>query len=530
MSQKFNPLSGQFDTVLDKASEISYDDSGAAITADNVQDAVDALDAVITALPDPIYYAGTWNATTNTPTLDNADVGAEGRLYRVTVAGTVDFGAGNISFDIGDSVVNNGAIWEKWDHSDQVLSVNSQTGAVVLDSDDISEGITNIYFTDERAQDAAGALATSSSKVSLTYNDGSGTLTPDIVANSLLNADINSAAAIAHSKMAALTASRAMVTDGSGVASVSATTSAEIGHVSGVTSAIQTQLDGKVDESVLSAKGSLISATAASTPVNVAVGTNGLFLKADSAQASGLVWAPASALVLSVSAKTANYTAVPTDDVILCSGTSFTVTLYAASGNSGRTITVKKTDISTSNVFTIDGNGSETIDGALTTTVDTQYEEVTLVCDGSNWHVLSRTIPGKWVAYTPTITGAGTPTGVNFRSRRVGGSLEVEGYFIAGTVTANPATITLGVDGVNSAASTLNSITANQNFGTWNSNVFGQAAASPIVAAGGTTTVGFGIANAAIGNAITIQNGNAIWANTNALSVKFSVPIQGWNS
>jgi len=60
------------------------------------------------------------------------------------------------------------------------------------------------------------------------------------------NADIKAAAAIAHSKMAALTASRAMVTDGSGFSSASSVTSTELGYVSGVTSAIQTQLAARV--------------------------------------------------------------------------------------------------------------------------------------------------------------------------------------------------------------------------------------------------------------------------------------------
>jgi hypothetical protein len=58
----------------------------------------------------------------------------------------------------------------------------------------------------------------------------------------IVDADVNANAAIAHSKMAALTASKAMVTDGSGVASASAVTATELGYVSGVTSAIQTQI------------------------------------------------------------------------------------------------------------------------------------------------------------------------------------------------------------------------------------------------------------------------------------------------
>ena len=43
-----------------------------------------------------------------------------------------------------------------------------------------------------------------------------------------------------------LTASRALVTDGSGIPSVATTTATEIGYVNGVTSAIQTQLDARV--------------------------------------------------------------------------------------------------------------------------------------------------------------------------------------------------------------------------------------------------------------------------------------------
>ena len=61
----------------------------------------------------------------------------------------------------------------------------------------------------------------------------------------LVNANIDAAAAIAYSKLAALTASRALVSDGSGVVSVATTTATEIGYVNGVTSAIQTQLNAK---------------------------------------------------------------------------------------------------------------------------------------------------------------------------------------------------------------------------------------------------------------------------------------------
>lgn len=62
----------------------------------------------------------------------------------------------------------------------------------------------------------------------------------------LLNANIDPAAAIALTKLAALTASRAVVSDVSGFMVSATTTATEIGYVNGVTSAIQTQLDSKL--------------------------------------------------------------------------------------------------------------------------------------------------------------------------------------------------------------------------------------------------------------------------------------------
>ena len=67
----------------------------------------------------------------------------------------------------------------------------------------------------------------------------------DNTITNIVNADIKSTAAIAFSKMADLTASRALVSDANGDVSISAVTSTEIGYLDGVTSAIQTQIDDK---------------------------------------------------------------------------------------------------------------------------------------------------------------------------------------------------------------------------------------------------------------------------------------------
>lgn len=92
---------------------------------------------------------------------------------------------------------------------------------------------------------------------------------------------------------------------------------------------------------------------------------------------------------LEVVSKTAAYTVGVGDDVILGSaGSAFTVSLPTASGIRGRVYTIKKTD-SSANAVTIDGAGSETIDGALTVALSTQYAFRIIVSDGTNWHVIS---------------------------------------------------------------------------------------------------------------------------------------------
>ena len=150
-----------------------------------LQGDIDSLEAQIAALPDPIYYSGTWDASTNTPTLSNSDTGVQGALYYVTVAGTVDFGAGSISFEIGDKVVNNGTTWDKWDQTDQVISVFGRQGAVIAQSGDyntsqVTEN-TNLYFTDERAQDAVGTILVDSTSIDFTYNDTTPSITAEVI-------------------------------------------------------------------------------------------------------------------------------------------------------------------------------------------------------------------------------------------------------------------------------------------------------------------------------------------------------------
>lgn len=100
-----------------------------------------------------LNFKGTWDATTNTPTLTSGGGGVNGEFYIVEVAGTTSLD-GTAVWNIGDWVINNGTIWERVEQGSSVASVNSKQGAVVLTTDDITEGVTNKYFTDLLARNA----------------------------------------------------------------------------------------------------------------------------------------------------------------------------------------------------------------------------------------------------------------------------------------------------------------------------------------------------------------------------------------
>ena len=127
----------------------------------------------------------------------------------------------------------------------------SNTNAVKVDSASVADdeyarftanGLES-RSTTEVLSDIGGITASSSDTLTNKSIDSDNNTITNIV-----NADIKSSAAVAFSKMENLTASRALVSDGSGDVSAATTTSTEIGYVNGVTSAIQTQLDAKASK------------------------------------------------------------------------------------------------------------------------------------------------------------------------------------------------------------------------------------------------------------------------------------------
>jgi hypothetical protein len=104
-------------------------------TSVGVANGVASLDAggkvPLSQIPDSIIgqvqYMGTWNALTNTPTLNFLVPEEKGHYYVVSVAGVF----GGIDFQVGDWIISNGTYWEKVDNTDAVTSVFGRIGAIL---------------------------------------------------------------------------------------------------------------------------------------------------------------------------------------------------------------------------------------------------------------------------------------------------------------------------------------------------------------------------------------------------------------
>lgn len=84
-----------------------------------------------------------------------------------------------------------------------------------------------------------------------------------------------------------------------------------------------------------------------------------------------------------------NYTMQEGDELIAVDATNsnIQVTLLSAQSNDGYLLTIKKID-SSNNTVTIVPDGTETIDGASSKVLGTQYESITLYSDGNVWWVV----------------------------------------------------------------------------------------------------------------------------------------------
>ena len=144
---------------------------GTVQATDTMLTAFGKLQNQINGLIGSTIYQGTWNASTNTPALTSG-VGVRGYYYIVSVAGTTNLD-GITDWFVGDWAIFDGTAWQQVDNTDSVTSVNGFTGAVSLTTDNISEGVTNLYFTNARSRSAISLTTTGSSGVA-TYNNTTG--------------------------------------------------------------------------------------------------------------------------------------------------------------------------------------------------------------------------------------------------------------------------------------------------------------------------------------------------------------------
>lgn len=208
----------------------------------------------------------------------------------------------------------------------------------------------------------------------------------DLTCTQVTNAGL--AGSIAASKLAAFTASRAIVTDGSGVLTPATTTATEIGYVNGVTSAIQTQLDAKQARSTLTTKGDIYVATASATVARQAVGTDGQVLTADSTQTNGIKWAT------SASAPSAQYEISNCSLAASVAGNALTIALKDASGS----------DPSAGSACKIGFRSSTVASGVYNQRSVTSATSITI----SSGSTLGHTNGVTWPIYVYAIDNAGT--------------------------------------------------------------------------------------------------------------------------
>jgi hypothetical protein len=135
-----------------------------------------------------LSYQGTWDASTNTPTLTSS-VGTKGYYYVVSVAGSTNLN-GITDWLVGDWAVYNGTAWQKVDNTDAVTSVNGLTGAVVLTASSVGAVPTTRTITAGTGLTGGGdlsadrTLAIDSTVATLT---GTQTLTNKTITSPIVN-------------------------------------------------------------------------------------------------------------------------------------------------------------------------------------------------------------------------------------------------------------------------------------------------------------------------------------------------------
>lgn len=227
--------------------------------------------------------------------------------------------------------------------------------------------------------------------------------------------------------------------------------------------------------------------------------------------------------------KTTTYIAASTDEIIMAdsSGGAYTITLPAAASLTGKKLQIIKTTSDFSGV-TIDGNASETINGSATTIINTQYESILIVSNGSNWLLSERRIPSIETSFTPTGSWS-TNTTYSGKYRRVGDNLEftvivaTSGAPTSATFTLNiPSSLVIDVAKLPSGTASSTDIAGFAHL--LDSDTAANRTMGMIYPASSVTMGVVAIGAGAVTQAVPFT-----WANNDKLTLKFRVPISGWD-
>ncbi len=315
---------------------------------------------------------------------------------------TVQEGDVAIQTDDSSAWIYSGTAWVQFSTGGAVLSVNGQTGTVSLDTDDVTEGATNKYFSDTLAR---GAF-TAGTGISITTGTIASTITQYTDTLAKTASVVDSMAGSQTDQAPSVSSVKAYYTAGTGISLTGGTIASTItqytdelaqdASASLLTTGTHTGIsysyvDGsnKIDSTVSLAGFSIDALSDVDTSTTPP--TSGQALAWDGTSK----WIPTSI----TGGSRPSYTTVssfpltisaPASSVVKAryylnnSTTAVTVNLPAVASCDGLEIVIKLLGTGTA---TIDASGSETIDGALTFALTLQNSSINLVATSAGWRI-----------------------------------------------------------------------------------------------------------------------------------------------
>lgn len=535
MSQKFNPLSGNFDIVLDKAEEISYDNATSGLAATDVQAALDELDTADSGKADT-------DLSNLVPTAINEDLVFEPGISASVKTGD-DVGgytgdliveSGNAGNDSGQITIRSGTGADTASGNVTLRSGNGLSSAV--------SGDVNITTGSSAGSDSGSVLidtgTAAGTKGKIFLKGGS-----EGIANQVwVSTDTNGA--------------------GNWAPSPSNSVKNYLGYINNVNNNGNFELGTTAGWS-LGTTGTLTNAIPTGTPTFGSGASGNLSL---SVVSSGQLAGSYSGSYASSAATTAgdmlSSSAITIDKEDQAKVLTFKFAYEAVtnpsngnfSGTSSNSFGVACYDVTNSSWLPVAGNFAMTQNsgvGIATGTMQTNANTasirfvvynanasagaITLYVD--DFSLGPQTAPigpivTDPVEYTPVFTGFGTVSGITAYSWRDGAMLKGRITFTSGTPTAVQAFISLGFDGASGNVTTASTYPAGgQVSGKWNVNSSATTffSAGTMIAGPSGTTLAMGREGSTT-NGTAAANADTIAINGSIVELNYEVQIAGWSS